>query len=223
MRALPAEIAAALSNPGIKVRQLLWITARNRGSGNPESIGIWTGEDVQNFTIGGVARTYYGGGSFISAGDMLSEVGLNVRRLSVSMSPITPEIEQVLRGYDAKMAPVELHLAFFSTETNNLVAPPYRIFKGWIDRFPITTPALNGQGEARLDLVSSARILTNGLALKRSNDSQNRRQSGDAFFRDVSISGQIQTPWGSKTINPPGVSGYSSVVRRLTQLRNNFA
>lgn len=217
MRQLPIAIANYLNgNSGIKVRHLLWITARNRSTGDPESIGLWTGEDTQVFTIGGGPRTYYGCGQFISFGDITLEASLNVRRLSVALAPISPEVEQVFRGYDAKMAKVEAHLAFYNTETNNLVDLPYRFHKGWVDKFAVTTPAVGGEGEARMDMVSNSRILTEQLALKRSNDSQQRRLSTDAFFRDVNFSGQIQTPWGEKnTTGASGSGGWPGVARQM--------
>lgn len=210
MRQLPIAIANYLmANSGIKVRHLLWITARNRSTNEPETIGLWTGEDTQVFTIGGVARTYYGCGQFISFGDITLDASLNVRRLSVALTPISPEVEQVFRGYDAKMARVEAHWAFYNTETNNLVDAPYPFHKGWVDKFTVTTPQVGGQGEARMDMVSNSRILTQRLALKRSNDSQQRRLATDAFFRDVNFSGQIQTPWGEKSATGGGGGGGS--------------
>lgn len=221
MRLLPPEIASYLmTNSGVKIRQLLWIVARNRTTGERESIGLWTGEDNQVFTIDGEPRTYYGCGQFVNFGDMVLDATLNIRRLQVTMTPISPEIEQVFRGYDAKMARVEAHLVFYNTETNNNVAPPLRFHKGWIDKFVVTTPPVGGSGEANINMVSNARVLTNRLAIKRSNDSQRLRQANDEFFRDVAFSGQVQTPWGSKTVGQygGGVGGMlRSMVDRLKQ------
>lgn len=216
MRQFPPEVTSYLANnSGVKARQLLWIVARNRTTGNPESIGLWTGEDNQVFTIDGTPRTYYGCGQFISFGKVAIESNLNVQRLVIGMTPISPEMEQVFRGYDAKMAECEAHEVFYSTETNNLIAPPDRFYKGWIDKLIVTRPQVGGSGEARLDIVSSARILTNRLAIKRSNDSQIKRQSGDTFFLDVNFSGQVQTPWGSNSVGG-GVRGAISSIARLT-------
>lgn len=218
MRPLDSALNAYLQgNSDVIVRQLLWIEAKNRTTGAVETIGLWTGEDHRDFVIGGVSRTYYGCGQFIGLGDLTAESGLNIRRLTVSMTPISPEVEQVLRGYNPKMAPVEVHLAFFSTDSENLITAPLRVFQGWIDKFPISTPAKNGEGEGRIEMVSTTRILTNRLAIKRSNDSQQRRLSGDTFFQDVTVSGQLQTPWGEKTAGQSGFSVITQTVRRLSQ------
>lgn len=218
MRDLPPEIASYLAtNSGVKTRQLLWITATNRVTGAPESIGLWTGEDTQVFTIDGDARTYYGSGQFINFGNVTLESNLNIQKLTVTLSPVSPEVEQVFRGYDAKFASVEAHNAFYSTETNNLVAPPVRFNKGWIDKMVITMPPVGGSGEARMDIVGSSRILTNRLAIKRSNDSQQARINGDMFFRDVNISGQVQTPWGTKTVTG-GRNVMGAIVSRIAPI-----
>lgn len=199
MRALPAEITTYLQqNSAVKVRRLLWITARNRDTGEPETHGLWDGEDTTTFVVDGETRVYYGFGQFVNWGELTIESTLNIRKLSAVLAPITPEVEQVLRGYDPKFAPVQVHLAFFNPETNNLVAPPLRMFKGWVDKFPLTTPPVGGSGQARLDMVGHTRILTNRLALKRSDETQRRRSAGDSFYSDVTVTGQVQTPWGSK-------------------------
>lgn len=199
MRDLPIEIQTYIATqPGVKIRQLLWVIAKNRTTGDPEPHGLWSGEDHQVFTVDGEPRTYYGFGQFMQWGQLQVESTLNIRKLQATVSAITPEVEQVLRGFDPKFAPVQVHLAFLDPETNNLVGNPYRIFKGWIDKFPVRRPANGSDAEGTIDMVGHTRILTRQLALKRSQETQRQRDPTDSFLDDVSITGQIQTPWGSK-------------------------
>lgn len=199
MRDLPVEwINYLATNAGVKVRQLFWVTARNRSTGADETIGIWSGEDHQQFVIDGVTRTYYGSGNFLDFGQLLLESSLKVRKLVVTVSSISPEIDTVLRTYDPKFAPVELHLVIYNPETNNLVSTPLKIFTGWIDKFPVKRPTVNSEGEGRIEMVGATRLLTRELALKRSNESQRLRSPSDTFFADVTMTGQVTTPWGSK-------------------------
>lgn len=199
MRTLPSEISTYLQeNAGIVVRQLLWVAAKNRTTGVYEYIGFWSGEDHQIFTVDGEPRTYYGSGQFLNWGELSLESTLNIRKLSATVTAISPEMQTVIRQYEPKMAPTELHLAFFSPESNNLVASPLRVHKGWIDKFTITTPAVNEQGQGRLDLMGHTRIMTRTLPTKRSEGSQKKRNPSDTFYNDVSITGQITTPWGAK-------------------------
>lgn len=199
MRDLPIEWTNYLAgNSGIKVRQLFWVTARNRDTNADETIGIWSGEDHQQFVIDGNTRTYYGSGNFLDFGQLMIESTLKVRKLVVTVSGISPEIDTVLRTYDPKFAPVEVHIAIFNTETNNLVSVPLKVFTGWIDKFPVKRPSINSQGEGRIECVGATRLLTRELALKRSNESQKKRSAGDTFLKDVAMTGQVTTPWGSK-------------------------
>ena len=199
MRNLPIEWTTYLAaNSAVKVRQLTWITAKNRATGAPETIGLWSGEDAQIFVVDGEERTYYGSGNFIDFGQMMIESALKVRKLVATVSQISPEIDQVLRTYDPKFAPIEVHLILLSPETNNLVGPAYEVFTGWIDKFPVKRPTLNSQGEGRIEMVGATRLLTREISLKRSNESQRARQSNDSFFQDVGMTGQVATPWGSK-------------------------
>lgn len=50
MRSLAPEILTLLQRrQGLLTHVLLWITAQNRSTGAPESIGLWTGADHQDF------------------------------------------------------------------------------------------------------------------------------------------------------------------------------
>lgn len=199
MRTLPAELTAHLNAvSGVKMRQLLWVEAKNRTTGEPETIGFWSGEDHQVFVIDGETRTYYGSMQFISFGEVMLDSTLNIRKLTAKVSAISPEIEVVLREYEPKMAPVETHVAFFYPDTNNLICPPLKMHKGWIDRFPIKTPPVGEDGEGSLEMVNHTRMLTRRLPHKRSDDTQRRRSGTDSFFADVGMTGQVTTPWGSK-------------------------
>lgn len=198
---LPIEILSALNKrEGLKVRLLYWISAKNRSTGATEALGIWNGEDARQFVIGGAPRTYVGGGGFLNADSLKQEIGLNIQQWSMVGNPVSPEFQNAIRLYDPKGAPVELHMAFFDTETDQLLADPYRVFRGWINKINISTPQKNGEASVKIDHVGNSRILTRLLPALRSDENQRRRNSSDAFFRYVSTSGAVQTPWGSKNV-----------------------
>ena len=197
MRTLPTGIQALIAQrAGIIVHRLYWLSARNRSTGLMEQIGIWSGADHATFTISGEARVYYGAGSFLAVNALHSEQGLTIRRLSVNASPFAPEVQKALQQLDPKLAPSEVHLAFFDPETNNLVADPWRMHKGWIDTINIHGGGRDEQSQAVINLVSNSRVLTRVFPSKRSNESQRKRNGTDAFFSGVGISGTIQTQWG---------------------------
>jgi hypothetical protein len=201
MRQLPVELTTYLNTrQGVRIHRLLWLKVKNRETGEIEEHGMWSGLDHREFVVDGVTRLYYGFGQFISWGDLKSEATLNIRTLAVTMPNISPEIALVLRQFDPHLAPAEVHLTAFSTDTNNLVSPPYKVFDGWIDTAPIKDGAKNGQGSAVINMIGHTRILTKVLAVRRSNESQNQRQAGDLFFKDVGITGKVNTPWGQKGV-----------------------
>lgn len=185
---------------GLKVRNLLWIQAKNRVTGEIETIGIWNGDDVRSFVINGDARTYIGAGQFIVFDDFKQEQGLNIHRLVAHSNSITPEMELVIRGYDTRLARVEVHLAFYDPETDNMLDVPFRYFKGWIDTLPVKTGAKGGSGSATLNMVGHSRVLTRLNPAKRSHENQKQRLSSDTFLTDVAITGTVTTPWGTEGV-----------------------
>lgn len=201
MRSIPSEILAQLNKrQGIKVRTLYWIRAKNRATGAEETLGVWNGEDTRTFVINGTPRGYVGGGGFIQFNSLKHEMNLNIQRLVANANPVSPEFQNVLRLYDPKGARVEVHIAVFDTETDQLVADPYRVYKGWINTAPIKTGAKNGESTVTINHVGHSRILTRLLPAKRSDDNQRKRLGTDGFFKYVAITGTIQTAWGSKTV-----------------------
>ena len=124
--------------------------------------------------------------------------------LQLALSPLTPEVAQLLRGYDARLAPAEVHRALLSLETGQLIAEPIRVFRGWVDEVKIRTGAVSetgevgGTGEATVTLASAARGLTRPLTLTRSDAEMRRRNAGDAFRRYTDIAGEVGVWWGEK-------------------------
>ncbi|WP_287994589.1 hypothetical protein [Acidiphilium sp.] len=198
----PVELAEHEKRLGTISRTLFWVAAKNRTTGLPESVGLWDGDDVQNFTIDGDVRTYFGP-SIMEVPVITGGVGLDVRQISVKVPHLSPEVQNMLRLYDPRLAPVEMHRAVYSLETNNLIGLR-RIFKGWITKAPITTGADGQDGAAEISLVSASRSLTRRLALYRSNADQVARLSTDRGREYGSTSGLKEVWWGEgKVTNQP--------------------
>ncbi|SDW78432.1 hypothetical protein [Roseicitreum antarcticum] len=197
------EIAYNAARAGQARHTLVYIWGRNRETGQIESIGFWTGDDHQSFVIDGETRTYFGAGAAIDIDDITGGVGLAVRYVTARLA-VVPEVAQAIRGYDPKLAPVEMHSAVFSLETNALVSEPRRIFKGEINEAPTPTPAIGGEAVFEIRCASSARALTRTLALKRSDAELRRRNPNDRFREYVSTSGIREVPWGEQPTRGAG-------------------
>ena len=192
-----ATVAYLTSQTGLMARTLMWISARDRVSGAIATMGLWNGDDHQDFTIGGQTRTYYGAGALLAIEDLTYQTGVAVRMHRVTLSPLTPEVTQAIRGYDVRMAPVEIHRALFRPDSHALVAEPHRVFKGYVETLQITTPEVGGEAGCDVTIASSARTLTRTLPAKKSDETQKRRQ-GDRLRRYADISASVDVYWGEK-------------------------
>lgn len=197
MRSISPTLASYLAgSSGIEARILFWITTKDRTTGAPVTFGFWNGDDDETFTINGVARLYYGAGDMGMPEPMNYSTGLSVSTYSLDLSPLSANVQDALRLYDPRLAPVEIHRAFFNTQTKVLLEEPMRVFKGQVDENPITTPEVNGEASATLVMSSSAVFLTKRLTQTKS-EAMQRLRSDDRFFRWTDISGQVSVSWGS--------------------------
>lgn len=207
MRSYSAPTLAAFQDrTGLVARLLVWVVARNRGTGLPEALGLWTGLEARAFTIGGAARTYQGAGGLMNVPPIQMAGGLAVRMHRLALSPISQEVIDLVRTYDARFAPVEVHRALFDPVTGALVDEPHRLLKGFVDEVEETTPEAGGEAGLEVVVASSARLLTRRLALKRSDETQ-RLRGGDRFRRYVDVSGEVDVYWGERRESSGGLSG----------------
>jgi hypothetical protein len=212
MRATAAAVQARrASRSGIISHGLIWVRAQNRATGGAETLGLWTGADHQIF----MGRTYYGAGGVLNLPEIRTEIGLAVRSLSIGLSAVSPEVELLLRGYEPKSAPIEIHRAEFD-DGGNLLATPERMFRGWINRAPIIHDPIEDQdgnivvpASATIDCVSNSRMLTLfGKNVK--SDAQQRERQGDRFRRHATAAAEAEVEWGERRHRP-------SVSRNISQ------
>lgn len=178
-------------------RVLFWVRALNRSTGEVETLGIWNGDDHREFTIAGETRTYYGAGSLLSVDPITSQTGLKVRTHRIKLSPLAPEVQQLIRGYEPRFAPVELHRAVFDPDTHALIDEPHRRVKGYIDKVTLKTGPKAESVTCEIEIASAARALTIPLSRKRSHETLQARSPGDGFRRYASVAGVITVPWGT--------------------------
>ncbi|MDE2250393.1 MAG: hypothetical protein KGL25_03190 [Gammaproteobacteria bacterium] len=216
MRTYTSGIQAVLdARVTLRQRILLWITAKDRTTGAAESVGFWNGFDNLDFTINGVTRTYYGAGNMLGVDAITMVSGLTVQSQKVKLSAIAPEVELAIRQYDARLAPVEMHKAYFDPLSEALIDAPVQIFTGWVDKLQIDRAAENGNFTGTLTLVSAARALTRMLGTTKSDADLRRRSSTDAFRKYASIASAVTFFWGEQTTTPAAVSPASPGVQPI--------
>lgn len=215
MRSYNAGTAALLETaPGIDARVLVWITARNRTTQAPETIGIWSGDETVTLVVEGQSRLYHGGGALIDVEPISYEVGLVVRAQTLRFAPFAPEVETALRAYEPRLARVEIHRALYNPETGALAGAidrEARLFTGLIDSVEFQSPEFEGDPGCVVTLSSEAVLLTKPLPYLRSNEARKAAFGGDALFRYAAVSGPVTTYWGEKRREiRPGSSGGGS-------------
>ncbi len=202
--------AALLNRVPMIRRWLFWATPKNRATGAVETIAIWDGDDHEYFSPAGSSRLYLGAAGLFSVSPLVTASGTMIQTQEVTLSGITPASEQLIRGYEARLAPCDLYLALFDPATSELIGMSRR-FVGVIDGAPIATGAANSGSTATIKMVSTARNGTRKAASKKSDEQQRLRQ-GDRFRRYGDVSGVADDWWGSNKggTAPTTVSGLIS-------------
>lgn len=195
-----ATVNALIGDGTLVARRLVWITARERATGNLASVGFWEGVDHATFTIDGSARSYLGAGAILDMQDLVYRAGLMIQPLELRVSPLHPAILLAIREYDARRAPIQIHRALFDATTRALIAPPHRIIKGFVEDATIPTPPDGGDiGAVTLSLVPATYALTLPLPMYKS-DATQRRRGGDRARRYIDLTGQVTCLWGDEDV-----------------------
>lgn len=201
-----AFLAALQAGPdsGLVPRQFVWIEAKDRSTGDPVTVGVWTGDEpiTANVISGStglpVSRDYVGGVNLVVP-SIPRVSDLTEQRISIVMSQIADTAELLVRDYDPRLARVEIHDGLLDPATRLLVSAPELAFIGIIDGTPIRTPAVGGEGSITLEIIDDAMaMLTRTNPAKRSHEHQQRRAAGDDFALYAGTAGEWQIWWGEE-------------------------
>lgn len=197
-----AEIAAYQDRKFI-ARSMIYVVSKNRATSASVDFGFWNGlEDItanvlDGLTLLSTSRDFNSKGAVLSIGDISLSDTLNVSSVQVTLSNLNATVEAAIRTYDMRNAPIQIYRALFDPDDPTSMVDDARCrFVGFVDTVSITTPAEGGQAAAVLNCVSCTRELTRTNAELRSDESQQRRQPGDRFFRYAGATGQVQVFWG---------------------------
>jgi hypothetical protein len=201
MFSLDAAEITALQQPVIDSRNFVWITAKDRDTGDPVPMGFWSDGgifacEVKDALTGSTVEREFAGGGLVSVSSIPRSVGLAVRRVEVVLSAIDADAETAFRTYSIRQAPIQIYRGLFTPGTFNLVAPAKPVFVGYVDEAPVITPAEGGAAKVTLQCVSHTVELTRKNPDVRSHESQQRRAPGDDFYKDVNTVGDREVPWG---------------------------
>lgn len=192
----PNELALLSARQGHVAHWLVTISGRHRQTGEIETAGFWTGDDHQQFTVGGVTLTYFGAGAALDVPPIRQEVGLQVQYLTCSLA-VTPEVLDAVLGYDPALQPAQVHRAIFDPLTMTLVAEPELVFAGTVDGTPIDDGGIGGSGVVQVQIASKTRTLTRTLTRTKSDATLRARAPADGFRKYVADSATWTVPWNA--------------------------
>lgn len=188
---------------GLVTRSLVYVTAKDRNTGLPVSLGLWNGgEDIDIDVIDGesgavVTRPYLCGVN-LEVPEIPRVSDMTIQTVDVRFSQIAPAIQQLVRGWDARLAPVEVHQLLLDPQTGQAVAPAEVTFLGIVDGQPVETPAAGNEGAITLKLISAAiSMLERTNPLKSSYEGQRRRQD-DQWGRYSGVVPLWDFQWGKE-------------------------
>lgn len=201
MKTLSSATEAAIGKVEQLPRDFLFVQPRNRATGQRIDWGAWSdvgtvsADVIDPLTGSTVSRTYEGAGELIEGSPVPLAIGLAVQTVTVRISQIAAASDQLIRTYDARFAPVEIHRGFLDPLTLELVAPATPRFRGIVDDVRVERAPDGDEGAIILTLASHTQELTRGETWKRSDADQRRRSATDTFFQHAATVGSWTIIW----------------------------
>lgn len=193
---------------GFWQRNFFTFVVRDKSTGAAVTYNLWDGDDnvtvqVVNQNTGALEyRDYFGGGQIVSVNPIVRSEGTGVRNISVRLSGASPQVLDMVQGYDCRDAVFEWHIGEAEESTGILVDTPDCEFDGFVDTIDLSDGAVDpngGQAESNFD-VSGSTYMTTLLRTNpavRSKEFGNDR-SGDGILSHSDAANQWTMLWGKK-------------------------
>lgn len=167
-------------------------------------VGFWGGDEDAVIRVTSLwtgvrqALPFYGAGAFLDISPIRHEAGLSIRPVTLTLSSLAPAVQEAFRVYDARGARVSIwRRSYDPTNRKPIAVEPW--FRGYVDGADFERPAVGGEAQVSVDVVSTARMLTISSALRKSDEAQQARAPGDRFRRHKSTIASAEVPWGQKS------------------------
>jgi hypothetical protein len=175
----------------VDVRWLIWARPIDRATGLRVGIGFWNGIDNDERVIASETRLYYAAPLVMPP--LRTSKGLDVQTIDIGMA-VTPEAEFLVRGYEPRLAPLDIHLEATDPADNSLIERSLQ-WRGTIDTIDLPTPALGGERMMTARCATTARRGTLTRQGFKSHATQVRR-SGDRIRLHSSMGLVASDAWG---------------------------
>ncbi|MCX5570622.1 hypothetical protein [Kaistia nematophila] len=198
----PAELAAIQAGT-VVARTLISLTVKDRLTGNPVPLGFWMDAGPGAFNVinprtGATEARSFIGDALISVGEIPLISDISVREVEVVLAAIDGDVQEAVRTYDVRNAPIEIHRVYLDPVTMVQVAPARCRFLGQVDTAPIETAAEGGASTVAISCTSTTQELRRRNPDVGSHESQILRSASDDFERDAGVVGDWTLFWGRK-------------------------
>jgi hypothetical protein len=194
--------SAVRDRRGVLPVNFLVFTVKDLGDGSPVRIGFTDyGEDVVTNIIDAVtglatSTSFFGDESPIAGMDPVPyKIGVEIDTTQLVLNSLHPAVVDMVRGHDCRNGQVQIHRGYLSLVSRLLVAPPRCRRLGQINGAPTTRPALGGQGNVTIKVVSASRELTRINPIK-AGEAFYRKRSDDRWARYSGTAGEWPIFWG---------------------------
>lgn len=197
--------AIAISqDTGVTPRQFIYVkNVKPYAGGAATSFGFWTGDDDATFTVidgeSGlpVDRDYYGAVNMVI--DHIPRVSdLTIQSIEIQVSQIASVTELLVRGYDVRLARVEIHEMGLDPASYLPISNPEVVFLGQIDGAPIETPSVGENGSIKFTINSGAMSMLSRKNPRKSSYQSQLRRSNDRWGKYAGTVKNWPIKWGSK-------------------------
>lgn len=195
-------IQSAIEQRKLVYCDMFWWVPRDRESGDPVPDGYHSRKGVRSFNVlpadtGTPESREFVGTDLVNISSIARVSGLSIQTVTVTLLGVSDRVNDLIRTYEPKLAPVEVFRGWFSTITRQLVAPAVSRFVGFVDDVEIKRAAEGSQGNVILTCRSDSQELTRYNPDTRSDASQKLRSATDNFFADATVVGGWELFWGS--------------------------
>lgn len=228
MRSILTDTQNKLAARRLVARDFFWIIAKD-GSNSPITAGYWNDRNQITAIVNSgqdgtdTSRTYNGTGRLIVADDIPLTNDLSIRTINVSLTTLNAAIDTLIRGYNLRLAPVEIHRLLFDPVTRILSADVQKPrFIGFVDSVTVNTPQVGQTGSVQLKCVSHTQELTRTSSDKRSNSAQHRRLATDDFYQYAGVMPDRTVFWGQEHGVTLGVANIPAPRQGIDALKRFF-
>ncbi|PRD45334.1 hypothetical protein C5748_03825 [Phyllobacterium phragmitis] len=206
MRAATAAFVDQLNNAprdGLVPRQAVYFTVKERATGNPREIGLWTGEEDLNLTVysgfdGAIVSRPYRADVISKISDIPRVSDFTIQTVTVDLSQIADAAIKLVGEYEARLGKVEIHDVLIDPRTGDQIGPGLITFLGIIDGAPAKTPRIGGTGSIRVKIVSEVMAMLSRPNPRKSSYEGQKTRDGDEWGKYASTVSSWKIPWGQK-------------------------